>query len=95
MMDEYSYLKQLNTELLFQKEQILMEQLNELISRDLLVVEETEPVLVREFNSNKVSLKQSVRLTLKDKEYIIKLEDENKQLKETLAKFKELYETME
>ena len=63
--------------LMEQKESIILEQLSELISRGLLVVEETSPVLVRKHNPEGlygVELKQAVRLVLKDQEYIEKLE---------------------
>lgn len=73
-------------EMLRQKEVIIMEQLNELLSRKLLVIEQTEPVLVQTFENgeNKVELRQGVRLVLKDQEYIEQLEKENEQLKKRL-----------
>lgn len=61
-----------------QKEALIMEQLNELISRGLLVVEQTEPVLIEEYdpmtNLPRVEFKQSIKLKLKDQEYIEQLE---------------------
>lgn len=72
-----------------QKENLLLEQLNDLVSRDLIVIEQTQPVLVQDSDSNKLIFRQAIKLTLKDKEYILKLEEENKQLKETLDIIKE------
>jgi len=71
-----------------QQEAILQEQLGDLVSRGLLVVESTEPVLIREPYSDKIKIAQSIKLTLKDKEYILKLEEENKILKEQLETIK-------
>lgn len=70
-------------------ENAIMEQLNEFISRDLIVVEISQPILVRDPMSTKVQVRQQCRLVLKDKEYIEKLERENKTLKEHLNKIKE------
>lgn len=73
-----------------QKEALLLEQLNELVKRDLLVIEQTQPVLVRDSASDGLVFRQSVRLVLKDQEYIQKLEKENKELKEYKEKVKGL-----
>lgn len=76
-----------------QKEKIILDQLNERISRNLLVVE-TQPVLIHNIDPDtrepKVELKQQVRLVLKDQEYIEKLENENRELKENLDRISEL-----
>ena len=66
-----------------------MEQLNDLISRRLLVVVMGQPTLVRYENSDRVELRQTCQLVLKDKEYIEKLEKENTELKEKLDKITE------
>lgn len=63
---------------------LLMEQLNDLVSRGLLIIEHTQPVLVRSISEDKIELRQAIKLTLKDKEYIIKLEEENEQMKNQL-----------
>jgi hypothetical protein len=73
---------------------LLMEQLNDLISRGLLVVEVAQPMLVTTIEVNEhqpgfeVRMESSVRLVLKDKEYIQQLEQENKKLKEKLENVK-------
>lgn len=68
-----------------QKDKIINDSLNELISSGLLVVEQTEPVLV-EFHDPtspgmKYEFRQSVRLVLKDRERMESLERENTELK--------------
>lgn len=89
MIDQMRH--ELMTDLLKQKESIVLEQLNELISRGILVVEETQPVLVRDaypFTSSgepsRVRLQQSVRLTFKGHEYVERLEKENADLRRRL-----------
>lgn len=84
-----SLIQKVTEDLLRQKENLLMEQLNDFISRGLIEIQETQPVIVKEVNllepdGFKLTLRQSVRLVLKDKEYIKKLEEENKDLKEKL-----------
>lgn len=71
-------------ELSKQKEQIILDQLSDLVSRGLLVIEETQPTIVRREDHHgdyRFELKQAVKLTLKDKEYIENLEKENKKLR--------------
>lgn len=63
-----------------QKEAIILEQLEDLIRKGLLIVECTEPVIVSSECSDRIELRQAVRLVLKDKEYIEKLEAENAKL---------------
>lgn len=65
-------------------EKEISNQLNELISRGLLIVRTQGPVLVQDGFSSKVSVRLAVRLELKDQEYIEKLEAENETLKEKL-----------
>lgn len=76
------------TDLAQQKEANILNQLTELISRGLIVIEQTQPVLTiaQELDEAKHTIKisQSVRLVPKDFEYIKKLEEENNQLKEQL-----------
>ena len=75
-----------------QKETIIMEQLVELTSRGLLVIEQTEPVLVETQVPGerfpKIELKQLVKLKLKDQEYIESLEARVKELEDLLAAIK-------
>lgn len=62
-----------------QKEQeIILDQLGELISRGLLVVEREQPVLVQSSDSARPEIRMAIRLKLKDQEYIEKLENQLK-----------------
>lgn len=72
------------------KEAYILEQLNELISRGLLVICETQPIIVRDQYSDKIEIRQSIKLLLKDQEYIVKLETENAQLKVRLQNIEEV-----
>jgi len=66
------------------KETALLQQIKDLVDRDILVVEEQQPVLVCDKDSGDYSIKQMVRLTVKDMEYIKRLEDKIVQLKRAL-----------
>jgi hypothetical protein len=55
------------------REEVLLEQLNELVARGLLVVELGPMTLVQEFNGQ-VGVRQEVRLVLKNQEYVESLE---------------------
>ena len=72
-----------------QSEAILMDKLNDLVKRNLLVIESTQPVFVKDEYSQTIKVQQAVRLVLKDMEYIKQLETENQQLKEQLQNIKE------
>ena len=87
-----------------QTESILMSQLNELISRGLLVVEETQPMLIQSYQTAEspgveVRIEKGVRLVLKDQEYVKSLEqqiiDLNCQICEVLKELDEYKETFE
>lgn len=64
-----------------QKEALILEQINDLVKRNLLVVEMGEMILIQDPDKHEIQLRQQIRLTLKDKEYIEKLEEENTLLK--------------
>jgi len=59
----------------------LMQQLNWLVSRGLLVVELGPMTIVQEAHSLNIRAEQTVELVLKDKEYIERLEKENTELR--------------
>lgn len=75
-----------------QKEAAIRESLIELIERDLIVIEQTEPVLtqVETVNGPEFKLMQSIRLVPKEFDYIKKLEAEVAELRETLAEIRKL-----
>lgn len=83
---EDKYTKQLSKQVAKSTESAILEQLDELVSRNLLVIEQQQPVLVRSSNSGTMEVQSSVRVLLKDQEYIEKLEKENKELQEKLSK---------
>ncbi len=57
-------------------EDIMLEQLEDMLKRGVLVVEKSEPVLIQDAQTQKVTVQQKIKLTLKDKEYIERLEGE-------------------
>lgn len=83
-------LESVTKELFKQKDDLILTSLNDLISRDLLVIEEGPMTLTRDEASNKVVLSQQVRLVLKDKEYIENLETENNKMRNELKEIKDL-----
>lgn len=75
------------------KDAMIREQLSELISRGLIIVEETEPTIVTHMDPVKgpqIEFRQACKLVLRDKEYIVKLENENNDLKLKLEKMAHL-----
>ncbi len=84
-------IKIVRKDLLNQQQNIILDQLNGLITKDLLLVEQTEPVLVMDGATNKITLQQSIKLVLRDKSYIETLETENKLLKDRLNKIQEIF----
>jgi hypothetical protein len=67
-----------------QTEDIILDQLNEFISRGLIVVEKGPMTLIHDSYLDKITINQSVSLKLKDQEYIEKLEGQIKDLEERL-----------
>jgi len=87
-MMEAKMMSEIVLDLAKQKENKILEQLGLLVSKGLLVMEETHPTIVRRVPENSgdytFELCQSVRFLLKDQEYIEKLEKENKEMREIL-----------
>lgn len=73
--------KQIAKQVAAAQESAIMGQLNELVSRGLLVVELTQMTLHQDGLSGEVKVSQGCRLVLKDQEYVERLEKENKELK--------------
>lgn len=71
-------------------EKTILQQLNDFISRGLIEVEITQPVFVQDKSTNTVTYKSAVNLKLKDRDYILKLEEKVKLLEELVEKFKNL-----
>jgi len=78
-----------------QIDESILGQLNDLISRGLLVVEQKSPVLVQDSGSSQIRITTFIRLKLKDQEYIEKLELENKELKKDVDAIKSLFTNKE
>lgn len=79
---------ELNTiinDIMQQEENLILTQLDDLIKRGILVVERGPATLVEDLISASIQLRQTITLTVKDKEYIEKLEQENHELKNQLA----------
>lgn len=81
---EFAYASEIMADMARQTENLILEQLNDLVSRGLLVVERGPMSLVHSQDKDKIEVRQSCRLILKDKEYIEKLEAENKLLHEKI-----------
>jgi DNA-binding HxlR family transcriptional regulator len=82
--------KQLSRDAAKATETTILEQLNDFVSRGLIELKMGPQVITQDMYSNKLNIGQTVSLVLKDKEYIEKLETENKQLKELIKKMKEV-----
>jgi hypothetical protein len=65
-----------------QTDEELLSQLNEHISRGLIVVERTNTIMVQDpLDKNKIELRMGIRLKLMEQEYIEKLENKLKAIK--------------
>ena len=77
------HFNRIHKSILAQEEKILREQLEELVCRGLLVVERTQPqytVTKDPWNKETLEYNSSIKLVLKDQEYIEKLEKDNETL---------------
>lgn len=72
-----------------QQESIILAQLNDFVSRGLILIEQGPMQIVQDEYSDKLVLKSSVRLILKDKEYIEKLEKINIDLKDLIQRMQD------
>lgn len=72
------------------REETIMHQLNDFISRNLISIEVIGGTFVRMEDSNNIEYRESLRLVLKDKEYIEKLEKENAELRAYKQEIKKL-----
>lgn len=70
-------------------EETIMQQLNEFVSRGLIVVEEMPHQFIREPGSDTLTFRTQARLHLKDKEYIESLEAKIKELTDSNTKLLE------
>lgn len=72
-------------------EACILAQLNDFISRGLIDIEATQPVLVMDALTNEVQVRRTVKLHLRDKAYIERLEKENAELKQFKETIKAAY----
>lgn len=79
-----NYIKNALIDLLKQQENIVLGQLGELVTAGLIEIQSTSPVLVQEPMSDKIVLRQAVKLHFKGYERIQELEKENELLKTDL-----------
>lgn len=66
------------------QENALTADLNRLVKEGLLTIEQSVPVIVREPMSTTIRVMGSVRLVLREQEYIERLERENKELRDII-----------
>ena len=69
-------------------EKEIISQLNDFISRNLIEIQTGPLTFVQSMQTSTVEVRRSVKLVLKDKEYVEKLEKENSELKDLIAKIK-------
>lgn len=84
-----------SNEIYRQTEELILEQLNDFVSRDLISIQTGPWSFVQSSTNDKIEIKRTVRLVLKDKEYIEKLELENSQLKELVREIGKLKEVID
>jgi hypothetical protein len=80
---------EVGSEIARQTEQTLMHQLNEFISCGLIEIESSQPLFVREQDSDNVTIRTAVKLKLKDQDYIESLERQIKELNDLVSKLRE------
>ena len=95
MDDFHKEITKLTKQIAEKEQERILDQLNELVSRGLLVIERQQPTLVTQMRNHndaktRIDVMMAVKLILKDQEYIEQLERENAEMKDALMKIKEL-----
>lgn len=96
----HDYANSIVDEIARQKEKTLMAQLNWLVSRGILLIESQGPTLCKTYlkpaeDGYELTIEESIILVVKDKEYIEKLENENKELNKRLQNIMEAMSNVE
>lgn len=81
-------------DLLKQQERYILEQLSELVSRGLIAIESTQPVLTQRYSpetsKTEIFLEQAIKLVPKEKEYIEELEARIEELEGKLDEYTDI-----
>lgn len=86
-MQNSSVMKDIHSRVAHHTEQLMLEQLNDFVSRGL-IVSESGPMSFINKQDGSVEIRQTVKLVLKDKEYIERLEHRVKHLEERIEMIK-------
>jgi uncharacterized protein with von Willebrand factor type A (vWA) domain len=81
------YAEKLMEDLMEQKEAIIFDQLKNLIRDGVLIIKQTEPVLIQDFYTQEIKLSQAVKLTFNAEEA---LESYRKQVSELRSKIEQI-----
>lgn len=71
------------------KDSLIFSQIVELINDNVLTISETMPVIVREENSDKVTMQQAIKLSFRGREILDSLKKENKLLRDEIDQLRE------
>jgi len=71
------------------RENVILAQLNDFISRGLIEIETSDFVLVQKENEPELEIRQTVSLKLKDKEYVQRLEEVEKKYNDLVKMIKD------
>lgn len=89
---EAEMMSSIATQVAAKTQSCILDQLNDFISRGLIEIQMGPMTFVQSddfaSNKNEVRIAQSCKLVLKDREYIEKLESENKELREVLMRLR-------
>lgn len=80
------YVTEMMTDILKQRELLIVDQLNDLIANNVLLLIQTQPVLTRAPNEDKIIYSQGIKLTFRGAEEMAALRKENAELRERLNK---------
>jgi hypothetical protein len=75
-------------EVAVETENVILDQMNDFVSRNLIEIEQSDLQLIRE-DDGRLKMGRTVKLRLKDKEYIQRIENENREMRHLLARLAE------